>query len=1146
MVKVEAWEYDSDGDDGNGYVTERTLYVEDGTTDERVTSYTNDDRGRTLLEDRPESPHAFHKYDNAGRRVATGLFSSTASINASSDDPTTETTNRLALTQWAYDDMGQLWKSSHHKIDASDGSDDDSIDHLRWRDERGRVVKEDGPQLLKLTYDRMGRVSHRFVLADDDDSDYAGAQGVSGDEVLEETQSIFDDDSGDLHLSVHILREHDDWGVGASTGALDTNADGDDLLITAANLQGRPQITAYWYDRFGRQTDVVLYGTNGGSNLDRDGLTVPSRSDTELRTSYSYNTDGSRLEVTDPKAIVARFEYDAAGRQTKVIRNYDSSVNSGNPSGTDDNQTVEYTYTHGLRATIVADMPSPESDQTTTYTYGTAKGASAGDSKIGTGHLLQKVQYPDSSGGTDVVTYAYNAQFEEIYKKDQAGSVFERDLDNAGQEEHRRITTLASGFDGAVRRISRTYTSLGQAELVTQYDNATVGSGAVVDEVKYTYDGWGNITTFEQDRNSAVGASGSVDDYEVSYGYTKATSGRNTVRRSSMTLPSGNVITIDYTADKDDEASRVSKLKDGETTLVTYDYLGSGRLVGTTYPQPGITSLQYGGGSYGDLDRHNRSVASRWTSDLATPVHFYHIDIAYDRNSNITLIEDNVHAGFDVSYKMDDIDRLTDAEEGTWNGSTITSRTRHQIWTLSHTGNWDIGKLDLDGDDNFNETNEYNDDRTHNAVNELTARDVDDNGTDDYTLTYDAVGALTDDGDSYKYQYDAFGRLRKVNNQSDALVAEYTYNGLGFLLGTHEDTDDDGDVDSSDKWFYSAYEETWRMVANFREDDSDPKEEWVNQLAGKDGTAGSSYINAIVLRDKDANTAWTSASDGTLEERYYYCQNWRGDVSAMVNSGRKLTEWAKYSSYGAPIGLPGADTDSDGDCDSTDITQIQSWIDASSYDVRGDVDLDGDVDSTDKTIAQNNLEGTTLGWGRLGALGNQIGFAGQLHDEAGAGACHSRSRTLLSYAGRWATRDPVEYYDSLSLYEYVRSMPLVHVDPTGLASTTSNFTPVLPEGEYTIRTIQPKEKRGNKSCIIHGKGTKKKGKKIISIYTYSCGKGKGKIECNHARSHRCVWDEECSKPPCRGGYLAHISGNKWHWNDEGSGDWGHLTPKPPK
>ena len=63
-----------------------------------------------------------------------------------------------------------------------------------------------------------------------------------------------------------------------------------------------------------------------------------------------------------------------------------------------------------------------------------------------------------------------------------------------------------------MRRISTTYSALGQRELVTQYDNATVGSGTVLDEVKFTYGIWGTETKFEQDHNSAVGASGSVDD----------------------------------------------------------------------------------------------------------------------------------------------------------------------------------------------------------------------------------------------------------------------------------------------------------------------------------------------------------------------------------------------------------------------------------------------------------------------------------------------------------------------------------------------------------------------------------------------------------------------------------------------------------
>ena len=253
-------------------------------------------------------------------------------------------------------------------------------------------------------------------------------------------------------------------------------------------------------------------------------------------------------------------------------------------------------------------MPSGQTDQETIYTYGTTKGASAGDSEIATGHLLQKVQYPDSSGGSDVVTYAYNALEEQVYMKDQAGNVIETDLDDGGRQEHRRITTLATGFDGDVRRISMAFDGSGRTEAVTQYDNATVGSGSVIDQVQYSYDGWGNVTNFEQDRNGEVGASGSVDDYEVSYVYAKSTTGRNAVRRSSMTLPSGTVVTLNYSDEyKSNEASRVAKLVISETTVARYEYLGASQVVGTDYPQPDVFSRVFDP-STGDYDHDDGDV----------------------------------------------------------------------------------------------------------------------------------------------------------------------------------------------------------------------------------------------------------------------------------------------------------------------------------------------------------------------------------------------------------------------------------------------------------------------------------------------------------------------------------------------------------
>ncbi|MFO0984308.1 MAG: hypothetical protein U1E76_21725 [Planctomycetota bacterium] len=652
MVKTEALAYDSGGDKGNSDLTSRTLYVQGDTTGERVTTYSHDVRGNVLLETNATAPHAAHKYDNMNRRIATGLFSSTGSFVVGTDDPTTETSNRMALSQTFYDQRRQAWKTQRHKIDDADGSDDDNLQTLSWFDPEMRLIKRDGETLEKVAYDRIGRQLKRFVLASDNDSVYADADDVGGDVVLEEDHTLYDASDGKVIFQARIDRNWNDSGISQNTGALDTNADADDLLYTASNLKGRIQITAIWNGLQG-VSDVVEYGTYNGSDFDRDGLSVPSRSDTALRTSYVYNTDGTLQTVTDPRALVSKYEYDAEGRKTKEVKNYDAGVNSGNPSGNADNQTVLYAYTDGLMTSMTADLPAGQTDQVTTYTYGTPKGASAGDSKIATGHLLKIETYPDSQNSDDVVKHAYNAQGEEIWHRDQAGNIVESDYDDSGRETQKRVSTLASGFDGAVRRIARTYTSLGQELLVTQYDNATVGSGSVVNEVKTTYDDWGNVEKYEEDRDSAVAGGG--NDYEVSYTYAKATSGRNTVRRSDATLPSGNVITYEYlSTNNDDKASRLSRLKDGSTALVKYDYLGVGNVVGTTYDVPDAMWKMYTSstGDYPDLDRFNRVTTSKWTKDLATDKDFYKVALTYDRNSNPTVAVDQVHTpGFDVKMR---------------------------------------------------------------------------------------------------------------------------------------------------------------------------------------------------------------------------------------------------------------------------------------------------------------------------------------------------------------------------------------------------------------------------------------------------------------------------------------------------------------
>ncbi|MCC6969279.1 MAG: hypothetical protein IT434_03580, partial [Phycisphaerales bacterium] len=701
-------------------------------------------------------------------------------------------------------------------------------------------------------------------------------------------------------------------------------------------------------------------------------------------------------------------------------------VNSGDPSGTDDNVTLRYTYVDGLRTEYKADLAS--NDQVTTYGYGVSKGS--GGNLISSNRLLVTETYPD----TGVVTYAYNAQGQVVKKTDQAGNVIDTAYDVGGRLDTTTLTTITGNFDTRVRRIERDYASTGLLSNVIQYDATT--SGNVLDEIKYTHDGWLNLSKLEYDKNSLVGAGGSVDDYEISYAYSKATGGRQTVRRSSMTLPSGNVIDYTYSSSSsnDDAVSRLTELRDDAVSLVKYDYLGLGTVVGTTYDEPDVFCKRYAvaNNAYSNLDRYNRIVKDTWTKDLSSDVNFYDCDIAWDRNSNITRVEDNVHTGFDVAYSVDDLDRITRAEEGTWNGSAITSRTRDQQWTLNHTGNWDREKLDLNGDGDFVDTEEHDDTRTHNTTNELLTRDLDSNsGTsgNNYSLDYDDVGNLVDDKTDYEYVYDPLGRLRKILKTSNqALVAEYYYDGLGQMVMRHEDTDADLDADASDKKYWLMQDERWRWVGTFRESDASPKEEYVHHQAGLDGDGESSYIDLVVLRNRDGdNAAWTSAADGAMEERIYYGQNASKDTAAVVNMNGSVLEWAKYRAYGDVFVLPTGDADSDGDCDANDQGAF-----GGTYDVREDVILDGVVDESDVAASIEQ----SLGHASEGSCRNRRSFRGY-SQLVSPRVLLARNRVLSTSAGRWIHRDPIGYLSGCNLFQYVAGMPMLYSDPLGLSESSS-------------------------------------------------------------------------------------------------------------
>ncbi|MBX3402908.1 MAG: hypothetical protein KF699_05780 [Phycisphaeraceae bacterium] len=118
--------------------------------------------------------------------------------------------------------------------------------------------------------------------------------------------------------------------------------------------------------------------------------------------------------------------------------------------------------------------------------------------------------------------------------------------------------------------------------------------------------------------------------------------------------------------------------------------------------------------------------------------------------------------------------------------------------------------------------------------------------------------------------------------------------------------------------YHFCYDDKWRVVGVWRGADTDPKELFIYHAAGVAGYGGSSYIDSVILRDRDNTDKWYNAADGTLETRHYYAQNWRADVSAIFDNAGAVIEWQKYSAYGVPFLLTHGDHNKDGVVNSAD------------------------------------------------------------------------------------------------------------------------------------------------------------------------------------------------------------------------------------
>ena len=168
--------------------------------------------------------------------------------------------------------------------------------------------------------------------------------------------------------------------------------------------------------------------------------------------------------------------------------------------------------------------------------------------------------------------------------------------------------------------------------------------------------------------------------------------------------------------------------------------------------------------------------------------------------AQIKTFDEHVHAGFDWTFTHDALSRLTNSDRGTLSGGNTFTND----WTLDQVGNWATYKQDVNGDSTYTVGTDIDESRTHNVVNELTARNTNIGGGADYnTMTYDAAGNLTDDIESYEYVYDAWNRLVEVENTSDSsTVSTFRYNGLGYRITMQYDADGDASIEAEEEYHF--------------------------------------------------------------------------------------------------------------------------------------------------------------------------------------------------------------------------------------------------------------------------------------------------------------------------------------------------------
>ncbi|MBM4092022.1 MAG: RHS repeat-associated core domain-containing protein, partial [Planctomycetes bacterium] len=605
--------------------------------------------------------------------------------------------------------------------------------------------------------------------------------------------------------------------------------------------------------------------------------------------------------------------------------------------------------------------------------------------------VLRAEIYPDSDDTTslgngtdgtyDRIEYTVNIQGDRLDRKDQNGTVHAYDHDKMGRVTHDRVTTLGTGVDGGVRRVSTTFDIRGLREKISTYDNATVGSGNVVNEVVLEYNDLGQATKEYQEHEGAKDANTLYVGYNRD---TTASSGEYTkgLRLTSVRYPSGRLVHWTYgtsggTGDVLNRAEAINDDSSGSpgSAFSEYTYLGSGRIVVEDYVQPDVRLTLDSGtaGEYAGLDRFGRVLDHLWY-DYGASADRDRFTYGYDRASSRLYRENTVASAKDEHYTYDEVNRLATFDRGDLNANKDAisgTPVKEEDWGLDMTGNWTDFLQKTSG------TTDLNQDRAHNPVNEITGI-TETTGTAWIDPVHDRAGNMTTVpkpsslASGLTCKWDAWNRLVEVKDGA-TVVAVYEYDGLARRVKSHVDSQSPGNPDGIDAYVHFFYNQGWQELEsrvsaseNTGPESLQPQYQYV---------WSQRYIDAPILRDKNTDT------DGLCDdERIYYLSDANFNVTTLIDTSGDALERYVYTPYG-----------------------VLTIYDATWSNVRS-----------------------------TSTYSNSYTYTGRQLD-AETGLFHYRRRTYCPSIAVFVSRDPIGYTAGQNLYRYVSGNPAAALDSYGLS-----------------------------------------------------------------------------------------------------------------